>query len=192
MATHVSAPRHRSERGARATHTVTSGPRTERLLVQVLLRSLQDALRAHAGEADGEKRHALALSELTLSFASLWSRLPHLALDLTPSGIRWDGHDVLPADEDTVGLGAMLRQSGIQRIELRPGVEAEEMARLVQVLDRKRRLDVAGDLDLVTMLFREDFQHVTAVHILDRAFGFQDRDRAIQSFCIKRLCNGFH
>lgn len=139
---------------------MTSGPSTEELLVQVLLRFAHEALATATDPDEPDPRHARALTELTLAFASLWSRLPRLALDVAPGGIRWRGAVVLSPEDDEAGLGEMLAQSGIVGIALDPGVETEEMQRLLEVLDRKRRLDVDGDLDLVTMLFREDFQHV--------------------------------
>lgn len=124
------------------------------------MRTIQDALEMLGGDPEGERSRARALSELTLAFTSLWSRLPHLALDLGPDGLAWNGAVVLTWAEDDVGLASTLRRSGIRQIAFGPGVETAEMPRLLEVMDQQRRLDADGELDLVTMLFREDFQHI--------------------------------
>jgi HEAT repeat protein len=54
-----------------------------------------------------------------------------------------------------------LARSGIHALRLVPGVEREEMARLLELVSRAKRLDEDGDQDLVLMLFRADLHHVS-------------------------------
>ena len=139
---------------------MTPRPSTEQLLVQVLMRYMQEVLRTLVEHPEGAPNPAPAHKALELAFAPIWNRLPYLTLDFFRDRVQWNDIVVLVAEEDEAGLAGMLSRSGIHAITLVPGVEKLEVRRFLEVLDRKRRLDADGDQDLVAMLFREDLHHV--------------------------------
>jgi HEAT repeat protein len=115
------------------------------------------ALELHGSESGECER---AREGLELAFAPLWARMPFLDLQCSSSGLLWSGETVLAPDEDDHELVPTLTSSGIHGLMLVPGVEREDMARLLQIVDQKRRLDEHGDQDLVLALFRADLRHV--------------------------------
>ena len=139
---------------------MTSRPSSEQLLIQVLMRSSQQVLRVLSGSKDVAPQRTLAESELELAFAPIWSRLPFLELTCFENGLRWNSQEVLTPKEDEFGLARTLITSGIHGVTFVPGVERIEMLRFLELVDRKRRLDEAGDQDLVLMLFRADLHHI--------------------------------
>lgn len=139
---------------------MTSNPSTEQLLVQILVRSWLEALDAYATSGEESAVRQRALKQVEFAFAPLWNRLPYLELSVGPGILEWDGRAVLSSREDTIGLVETLVRSGIHGITLVPGVENREMARVLELIDRKRRLDEHGDQDLVLMLFRADLHHI--------------------------------
>lgn len=135
-------------------------PSTEQLLVQVLMRSVEEVLGALAEHPADSPTVVQAARGLELSFAPIWSRLPFLDLQCVDAELRWQDDVVLDAEEDVHELVPTLTASGIHGLMLLPGVEREEMQRLAELVDRKRRLDEDGDQDLVLELFRADLRHV--------------------------------
>lgn len=75
-------------------------------------------------------------------------------------GVWWKDTRVLSPDESESGLPGTLTTSGIQGLELEPGVETREIQQLVALIDQKARLDPLGDMDLVMTLFQADLRHV--------------------------------
>lgn len=137
-----------------------SSPSTEQLLVQVLLRTALDCLGALEAGEDDASIPAAASRQLELAFAPVWGRLPYLELAFADGTVQWNDAVVLTPEEDSAGLVPTLTSSGIRGLTLVPGVEREEMARLLELVDQKRRLDESGDQDLVLTLFRADLRHV--------------------------------
>ena len=147
--------------GARRPSPMTPDTSTERLLVQVLLRSAHEVLAALETEKDeASSRVREATQKLSLAFAPIWARMSHLELRLRDDGIEWNGQLALPVSEDRCRLARTLLSSGVHGITLVPGVEKKEMALFLLLVDRKRRLDEGGDQDLVLMLFRADLHYL--------------------------------
>ncbi|KPJ83880.1 MAG: hypothetical protein AMS19_02885, partial [Gemmatimonas sp. SG8_23] len=138
-----------------------SSPSTEQLLVQVLLRAAQELLRALEPGEDDASAQARARHELELAFIPIWSRLPVLDLACVGDEVLWNGVVVLSREADVCALVPTLARSGIHALRLVPGVERDEMARLLELVSRAKRLDEDGDQDLVLMLFRADLHHVS-------------------------------
>jgi len=149
---------------------MTPRPSTEQLLVQVLMRSAQEVLRALAECPDDASERERAEHELELAFAPIWSRVPYLDLTCLDDGLRWNDQIVLAPEEDEYELTRTLVTSGIHGVTLVPGAERNEMARFLELVDTKRRLDEDGDQDLVLMLFRADLHHIryTVGSVLDK------------------------
>jgi HEAT repeat protein len=139
---------------------MSTRPSTEQLLVHVLMRSWQELLRTFAESEGDSAENAQARREVELAFAPIWNRMPYFEVTCIGDGLHWNDVVVLTPEEDGYGLARTLTTSGIHAITLVPGVEELEMARFLELIDRKRRLDEDGDQDLVLMLFRADLHHI--------------------------------
>ncbi len=124
------------------------------------MRAAQEMLHALEAYGPDSSESERARQGLELAFAPLWGRMPFLDLQCAGTDLLWSGETVMAAEEDDHDLVPTLTSSGIHGLMLVPGVEREEMARLLEVVDRKRRLDEHGDQDLVLALFRADLRHI--------------------------------
>lgn len=139
---------------------MTSRSSTEQLLVQVFLRAIDHLLAVmdeHGLESEERKR---AEAEVELAFPPLWHRVPRLALRCMSDGMWWNEARVLGPDEGRSPFLATLVSSGIQGLELEPGVEKHEIRRFIELVDEKSHRDPHGDKDLVMMLFQADLRHL--------------------------------
>lgn len=133
---------------------------TAQLFVEVLMRSSQELLRALRSQGEDGPVPDRAAQELGLTFESLWSREPFIELTVGPKSIDWEGHAVLVAEEDEVGLISTLAAAGIKSMTLVPGVEDGEMRELLACIARSAAGGRDSGDDLLTLLFRADLQHI--------------------------------
>lgn len=124
------------------------------------MRAWLEALEAIATSGVDAARAGRAFKQLEFAFAPVWNRMPHLELSCEGDALTWNGLPVLTRDEDRVGLVETFVTSGIHGLSMVPGVEHEEIHRVLELIDRKQRLDEDGDQDLVLMWFRADLHHV--------------------------------
>ena len=136
-------------------------PSTEHLLVQGLMGSAQEMLGALAAEPADASARARADAGVTLAFAPIWNRVPLLILTLGQNSVACEGRAVLESEDDVGGLIPALRSAGIVSLTLVPGVDAGEMQLFLAAIDRARRGGSGGSSDLLTLLFRADFRHLT-------------------------------
>lgn len=138
------------------------GPSTEQLLVKVLVRSMLEVLQALTLEGEGSdaRPRDRAVEELELAFAQVWGRIPFLELGVGEGTLEWNECPVLEAEEDHVGFTDALAAAGIDTLTLVPGVEDGEAVRFLTALHRARSREPNGGTELLTLLFREDLQHV--------------------------------
>lgn len=135
-------------------------PSTEQLLIQVLMRSWQETLDAIATSEPGSPQRRQVMTRLEGAFAPIWTRLPVVELAFEGHSITHQGSPVLTPEGDGAGIVPTLVSSGIHGMTLVPGVEQREMGVVLELIDRKQRLDEDGDQDLVLMLFRADLHHL--------------------------------
>src|SRR5690606_19491773 len=92
---------------------------------------------------------------LRTKLSDLWNELPELRLDIEENVIRWNGTSVLAAAAAGSDLPFLFYRDGIREISLRPGVEDEEVVRVLSVLARAPSAGQEED-DLITLLWQED------------------------------------
>jgi HEAT repeat protein len=92
--------------------------------------------------------------------ARLWGRLSHLNLMVHEGELRWEGELVYTEKgnlQDNIAF--QLYRDGIRRFELLPGVEDEELRRLIDILRLGKTLKEDED-DLLTLMWNADFEYI--------------------------------
>ncbi len=139
---------------------MADSPSTEQLLIQVLMRSWQETLETIATSEAGSPEREQALQRLEGAFAPIWARVQVVELACDGARLTYEGFPVLTPEVDKARIVETLTTSGIHGLTLAPGVERGEMGAVLELIDRKQRLDEDGDQDLVLMLFRADLHHL--------------------------------
>jgi hypothetical protein len=136
-------------------------------VVDGLLRQLDKTLRAHQlyeGKVSNPT-YARALDAARAAFAPLWAEAESVTLQVADSQFTWHGVPVHVQEEKASdSLPWTLYKDGVREITVTPGFEGEELEKFLGVIPRVRRGGV-GDDDLLTMLWEQEFDHLTYRHV---------------------------
>lgn len=125
--------------------------------VEELLRSFLKAARAHQLYLPNNPVYRGAVETLRSAFAPIWGQTDELALSFTETEVRWHGRVVLEeSGKSSDSLPWLFYKDGVREIRLSRGFEAEELTRLLEILQRVRKAAPDED-DLLTMLWEADF-----------------------------------
>lgn len=125
--------------------------------IEELLKLFAKAARAHQLYLHNNPTYQRALELLRQAFAPVWAQVPELTLTVTDSGLLWDGRPMFHEPERTSDtLPWLLYKDGVRELRLLPGIEQEEIERLLGVLRDLRRAAGRED-DAVTLLWEQDF-----------------------------------
>jgi HEAT repeat protein len=132
-------------------------PPSDPTLVEELLRLFGKAARAHQLYLPNNPIYKSAHEALRAGFAPLWAELDELVLGFTESEVRWEGQTVLAeATRGSDSLPWLFYKDGVRELRLLPGFEAEELDKLLDILQRVRKASPEED-DLLTLLWEGDF-----------------------------------
>jgi hypothetical protein len=126
-------------------------------LVEELLRLFGKAARAHQLYLPNNPVYKTAHEALRAGFIPIWEEADELVLSFTEQEVRYAGRVV---QEDATRGGDSLPwlffKDGVREIRLTRGFDAEELDRLLDILQRVRKASPDED-DLLTMLWQGDF-----------------------------------
>ncbi len=126
-------------------------------LVEDLLKFLVKAMRAHQLYLPNNPMYLRAIELLRASFAPIWSKVDELSLTVTETELRWSGKAVLiEPTKSSDSLPWICYKDGVRELKLKPGFEAEELPKLLEILQRVRKASPEED-DLLTLLWAQDF-----------------------------------
>jgi hypothetical protein len=132
-------------------------PPFEPTLVEELLRLFGKAARAHQLYLPNNPVYKSAHDALRSGFAPLWEETDELALSFTESEVRWEGETVLTeGSRGSESLPWLFYKDGVRELRLLRGFEAEELDKLLGILQRVRKASPEED-DLLTLLWEGDF-----------------------------------
>ena len=101
--------------------------------------------------------HARAIESVRASFATLWDDTDSIDLTITDSEFRWLGRTVLEEPGRTSdSIPWLFYKDGIRELTVSQGFENEELAVLLELLQRTRLAPADGD-DLLTLLWEHEF-----------------------------------
>ncbi|MEO8562825.1 MAG: HEAT repeat domain-containing protein [bacterium] len=132
-------------------------PPFEPTLVEELLRLFGKAARAHQLYLPNNPVYKSAHDALRAGFAPLWAETDELVLGFTESEVKWEGLTVLTeASRGSESLPWLFYKDGVREVRLLRGFEAEELDKLLGILQRVRKAAPDED-DLLTLLWEGDF-----------------------------------
>ena len=132
-------------------------PPFDAALVEELLRLFGKAARAHQLYLPNNPIYKSAHDALRAGFAPVWEETDELSLAFTESEVRWEGSSVLSeASRGSDSLPWLFFKDGVRELRLLRGFEAEELDKLLGIMQRVRKASPDED-DLLTLLWEGDF-----------------------------------
>ena len=126
-------------------------------LVRELLRLFGKAARAHQLYLPNNPIYKQALDNLRAGFLPLWEVTDEVVLGFTESEVRYGGEVVLEeATKSSDSLPWLFYKDGVRELTFVRGFDTEELAKLLDILQRVRKASPDED-DLLTMLWQADF-----------------------------------
>jgi hypothetical protein len=130
-------------------------------LVEELLRQLDKTVRAHQLYNHNNPTYLRALEALRASFAPIWSAAESITLSVADLKFIWFGVSVHEQHERASdSLPWTLYKDGLRELTLTAGFEGEELELLLDIIPRVRKA-VTHEDDLITLLWEQDFAHLT-------------------------------
>jgi hypothetical protein len=120
--------------------------------------ALAKALRAYQLYDENNPVYQRFLSGLRDAFMRLWKTEGELTAVIEESRIVLDGVPVYTNDVRAESLAFLLYKDGVREISFFPGIEEQELERLLSVLHRVRFVGPESD-DILTMLWDEGLEH---------------------------------
>ena len=126
-------------------------------LVRELLRLFGKAARAHQLYLPNNPIYKQALDNLRAGFLPLWEVADEVVLAFTESEVRYAGEVVLEeGTKSSDSLPWLFYKDGVRELTFVRGFDSEELAKLLDILQRVRKASPDED-DLLTMLWQADF-----------------------------------
>jgi len=132
-------------------------PPADATAVEELLKLFGKAARAHQLYLPNNPIYKSAHDALRAGFAPVWAELEELVLGFTESEVKWEGQTVLSeTSRGSESLPWLFYKDGVRELRLLPGIEAEELDKLLTIMQRVRKASPEED-DLLTLLWEGDF-----------------------------------
>lgn len=130
------------------------------VVVETLLQVFGKAARAHQLYLPNNPVYHRAMDQLRAAFVPLWAETDQLVLTVSETELRWEGRAVMHETSKSESLPWLFYKDGVRELTLLAGVEAEEVIRLLFLLQRVRRGGPEDD-DLLTLMWEQDFLFLT-------------------------------
>ena len=132
----------------------------ETALVHELLRLFGKAARAHQLYLPNNPIYKQALDNLRAGFLPIWEMTDEVALGFSESEVRFGGTVVLSeGGKSGDSLPWLFYKDGVRELTFVRGFDSEELAQLLDILQRVRKASPDED-DLLTMLWQADFAYL--------------------------------
>ena len=129
--------------------------------VSELLTSLVKAMRAFQMYLPNNPIYQRAAQQVQVAFAPVWAATDHLELQVVETDLHWEGEVVYQQLSKPDSFAWALYKDGLRTLTLRAGVEAQEIVRFLDVVNRARYLSADASDDLLTLLWAEEFQWIS-------------------------------
>ncbi len=100
------------------------------------------------------------VDNIRAAFAPVWEECAELDLRVHEGDIIWEETAVLSQPDKSDSLGWGLFKDGVRSLTLAPGIEDEEIVRLLDVIHKARALRGDATDDLLTLLWEQEFHNV--------------------------------
>jgi hypothetical protein len=135
--------------------------------IEELLRAFMKAARARQLYLPNNPIYRSAIETLRATFVPVWKQTSDLVLAIDELEIRWEDETVLTdptGSKSADNLAWLFFKDGVRELTLAPGFEAEEVVKLLDIVQRARRATEDDD-DLVAMLWEAEFTFLTYRHL---------------------------
>lgn len=129
--------------------------------VSELLTSLVKAMRAFQMYLPNNPIYQRAAQQVQAAFAPVWAATDQLELQVVETDLHWEGEVVYQQLSKPDSFAWALYKDGLRTLTLRVGVEAQEIVRFLDVVNRARYLPADASDDLLTLLWAEEFQWIS-------------------------------
>lgn len=143
---------------APATHDGVVLPTSQ---ISELLTSLVKAMRAFQMYLPNNPIYQRAAQQVQAAFAPVWAATDQLELHVVETDLHWEGEVVYQQLSKPDSFAWALYKDGLRTLTLRVGVEAQEIVRFLDVVNRARFLTADASDDLLTLLWAEEFQWIS-------------------------------
>ncbi|MDX2192974.1 MAG: HEAT repeat domain-containing protein [Gemmatimonadales bacterium] len=125
--------------------------------VNDLLQTLVKALRAFKMYLPNNPIYAKAAQNVQAAFAPVWQHTDELTLRVMEGELRVEDEVVYAQPNRSESFAWALYKDGLRLLVLRRGVEAAEIVRFLEVVNRARFLPADAGDDLLTLLWEQEF-----------------------------------
>ena len=129
--------------------------------ISELLTSLVKAMRAFQMYLPNNPIYQRAAQQVQAAFGPVWAATDRLELQVVETDLQWEGEVVYQQLSKPDSFAWSLYKDGLRVLTLRPGVEASEIVRFLDVVNRARFLPAEASDDLLTLLWAEEFQWIS-------------------------------
>ena len=129
--------------------------------VEELIRTLIKAQRAHQMYLPNNPIYLRASESLRTAFTPIWNATDEIVLTIQETEIVWEDVVVYQQLSKQESFAWGLYKDGMRVLTLRRGVEQAEVVQFLDVLNRVKLLPADAADDLLTLLWEQDFEHLT-------------------------------
>lgn len=122
--------------------------------VRELFVVLGKALRAFQLYDENNPVYQRFVSNLREAFGVVWAELDQVSVVVSEDALTAGGSEVYRSESRSDSIAFLFYKDGVREVTFLPGIEEDELTRLLSVLQRARQLRPEGD-DLLTILWEE-------------------------------------
>lgn len=128
-------------------------------LVEEFVRHFVRAIKTHQLYLPNNPIYQRSIDSLRASFAPIWEVTTDLVLQISESEFRWMGRSVHHESSRAESLPWVFYKDGLRELTILQGFETEELAVLLDILQRVRKASPDED-DLLTLLWEQEFAYL--------------------------------
>ncbi len=141
--------------------------------VRELFVILGKALRAFQLYDENNPVYKRFVSSLREAFEALWKEVEGLNVSVEEDRFALAGEEVYRSESRADSLSFLFYKDGVRDVTFLPGVEGEELERLLSLLQKAKTLKAAQGDDLLTILWEEDLEFFKYYYVDQLADGVE-------------------
>ncbi|NIM48007.1 MAG: hypothetical protein GTN78_00400 [Gemmatimonadales bacterium] len=146
----------------------------EDAVVENLMQILQKGFSAIQLYSPNNKIYLRAVDRLRAAFALVWQHFEELTLEVSESTLTWEDTVVVTQEDKSDSIPWTLYKDGVRSVTFAPAVEEREILAFLHIIKDARSLPPDASDDLLTLLWRQDFQHLSYTFV---ELGYDDVPR---------------
>ena len=141
--------------------------------VRELFNILGKALRAFQLYDENNPVYKRFVTSLSEAFAALWTEIEGLNVSVEEDRFKLAGEEVYKSDSRADSLSFLFYKDGVRDVTFLPGIEGEEVERLLSILQKAKTLKATEGDDLLTILWEEELEFFKYYYVDQLADGVE-------------------